>query len=299
MSMNKSVEFSKSTELTRLWKNDLKGILLTIRCPQNFHEAVTLIENSLMWQKLYSDWDNLPGRQRVHRWKAFLDEIVSLAYKTRPFCIQCGDCCKQGSPTLHKKDRQLLDKGVLKTSHLITLRKGEMAYSAIERRVVFLKEEMIKLKEKPGSRECIFLNHDNKCSTYQNRPLQCITLECWNPGKLEALYKRNPKLNRHDIVAKSKMLYEIIEAHEQRCSYESLKAAFKGLEKHQDEIEVLELLAYDTECRPFFMENLGLVSEEMDFYFGRPFSLTIQKMFGYRVEEESPSSFVLVSPGFS
>lgn len=292
--MNQAVESIKSTELTRLWKDNLKVVLFTIRSPQNFQEAVTLIENSLVWNKLYSDWDNLPVHKRLHRWKVFIDEITSLAYKTRPFCIQCGDCCKQGSPTLHKEDKQLLYRGILKTLHLVTLRKGEIAYSAIEGQIVFLKNEMIKLKEKPGSRECIFLNQDNKCSIYQSRPLQCITLECWNPTKLEEVYKRNTKLTRNDIIDKSEMLHDIIEAHEQRCSYDSLKAAFKSLETHKDEMQVLELLAYDTECRPFFMENLGLVSEEMDFYFGSPFYLTIQKMFGCSVKEESPGSFVLV-----
>ena len=291
--MNNVINLIKSTELVNLWKDNLKVIMLKIRSHHNFHEAVKLVENSLIWYKLYSDWDKLPNHEKLSRWKTFLDEMVGLAYKTRPFCIKCGDCCKQGSPTLHKEDKQLFDMGIFKTSDLMTLRKGEMAYTPIEGRVVFLKEEMIKLKEKQGSRECIFLLN-NKCKIYQTRPLQCITLECWNPWKLESVYKRDEKLTRKDIVDKAEVLNEIIEAHEQRCSYNSIKAAFKNLETHKDEMQVLELLAYDTECRPFFSESLGLASEEMEFYFGRPFLLTIQKMFGYTVKEEKHGSFVLV-----
>jgi Fe-S-cluster containining protein len=289
----RSIELHQSDDLTQRWKEHLKEVLAKIRSPENFYKAVKVIESSLIWQKLYTDWDKLTSQKRLYRWKAFLEEIVKVSYQTRPFCIQCGDCCAKGSPTLHKQDLQLIEKGILKVSHLMTLRKAEMAYSPIEGKLISLTEEMIKIKEKPDSRVCIFLTQSNKCTIYRNRPQQCIALECWNPGKLEGVYKKRKVLRRKDILYENDMLIEIIEAHEQRCSYENLKAAFKNFEAHKNESQVFELLAYDTECRPFFVEHLGLMPDEMSFYFGRPLIQTIQHMFGYRVKVENDNSYVL------
>ena len=287
----RAIELHRSGELTHIWKEHLKEVSAQIRRPENFDNAVKLIENGLVWQKLYTDWDKLTPEKRVCRWKAFLEEIVKVSYQARPFCIQCGDCCSKGSPVLHKADLQLIGNGILKKSHLMTLRKGETAYSPIEGSLISLKEEMIKIKEQPDSRACIFLS--NNCKIYRNRPQQCIALECWNPGKIEALCKGMDNLSRKELLHENDILMEIIEAHEQRCSYENLQAAFKNYQTHNDHEEVLELLAYDTECRPFFMEHLGLMPDEMSFYFGRPLIRTIQHMFGCRVKAENDGSYVL------
>jgi len=55
-------------------------------------------------------------------------------------------------------------------------------------------------------------------------------------------------------------------------------------------VELLEILRYDYELRPFISKKLGLPSDEMDFIFGRPLIQTIM-MFGLQVIREPDGSF--------
>ena len=172
--------------------------------PENFDIAVTQIETCLVWNTLSNDWDKLSFHERATRWNLFCDDIVRTAYKTRPYCIRCDECCKKAPPTFHQEDKELFDKGLLKRTDVYTLRSAEMVHSRIENRSYPLKEEMIKVKGKPETGECVFLTREG-CSIYEHRPIQCKRFECWNPRNLINTFKGN-KLTRKDIVHHSEIM---------------------------------------------------------------------------------------------
>ena len=282
----------RTHELHDIWKQYLREILQHIHVPEKFDEAVTNIDTSLSWTTLHNDWEKMSFQERSHRWTLFCDDITRAAYKTRPYCVRCGQCCKKAPPALHHKDRELFTKGILKRSDTYTLRIGEMVHSHIENNTYPLKEEMIKIKEKPGTRECNFLNNTS-CSLYENRPIQCKRFECWSPQKLIDTFKED-RLTRRDILEKTDILAEIIDYHEKKCSYSLLTDGFRELEKEGDEEKVFDILSCDTAIRPFIKEKLSLSPDELDFLFGRPFMVTV-KMFGYCIKQNNDNHFVLES----
>ena len=74
-------------------------------------------------------------------------------------------------------------------SSLVTFRKGELAYHPTLGRLIELPSDMIKIKGKNGGHECIFFDETkNLCTIYEFRPLECRTLECWDPGPLMELF---------------------------------------------------------------------------------------------------------------
>lgn len=280
----------RAHELSDIWKQSLKETLNRMHVPDKFEQAVENIDNSLSWSMLHKDWDKLPFDERAKRWDLFCDDITRAAYKFRPYCVLCGQCCQKAPPTLHLQDRELFHQGILKRDDVYTLRRGEMVYSRIENKTYPLKDEIIKIREKPGTKECIFLNQTS-CSIYDNRPIQCQRFECWSPQKLISTFKED-RLTRKDIIKDSDELAGVIDYHDKKCSYLSLKDAFKELEKEGRDEKVFDILAYDTALRPFIQKKLSLNPGELDFLFGRPFLLTV-KMFGYRIKHCNDSNFVL------
>ncbi len=139
------------------------------------------------------------------------------AYATRPYCLRCGDCCRQGSPTLYVEDMTILRQGIIKRLDLLTLRPGEIGFSNATQDLVLLPEERIKIKEKPGGRECLFLDSETKgCSIYEDRPLQCRVMECWNPDNFQGL-NSHTFLSRKELLNPDDPLIPIIESHTKRC----------------------------------------------------------------------------------
>jgi Fe-S-cluster containining protein len=281
-------------ELNKYCKHYLKDILKRMHAPENFDLAVDYMQGTLSWNTLHYDWDNLSIHERGKRWNLFCEDIIRAAYKTRPYCIRCGDCCKKAPPTLHHQDKTLFDQGILQKTDVFTLRKGELVHSGMDNTHYPLKEEMIKVKEKPGTKECIFLTHSS-CSIYEYRPLQCKNFECWSTQDLIDTFKQK-KLTRKDIVKETEIISEIIDYHEKRCSYASLKEGFRQLEKEGIDRTVLDILSYDTALRTYIQEKLALKIAEMGFYFGRAFQQTV-KMFGYRIRQDKDARFVLEYDG--
>lgn len=210
-------------------------------------------------------------------------------------CERCGECCIMGSPTLHLSDLKLFEDNVITLNDVYSIRKGELVYDNVGEELDFLKEEMIKIKELPASKTCIF--HDAEgagCAVYSKRPLQCVYFECWNPRKfLETL--SDEKLSREDLFYQSPALREIIATHEERCSYKRIGALFEEVQDGSAEAadEILGVLQFDTDIRPFMVEKLNISQESSALVFGRPLISTI-KMFGYSVEKDPDGAYRLV-----
>lgn len=198
-------------------------------------------------------------------------------------CKRCGECCRRSSPTLHLEDRDIILKGIIPFRDLYTLRKGEKAYDNLNQTLVNLQEELIKVKEKRNSRECIFFDSlSSSCTIYEHRPLQCRVFLCSKPERSRALFKRK-KLKRTDLVNTPEIL-TIIDAHNQRvdmnCFIETVESLSRS-DRMKD--ETVELILYDMHFRKFIKEKLPLNPDEIQFYLGRSL-YEILKDFGIELD---------------
>ena len=197
-------------------------------------------------------------------------------------CILCGTCCKKGGPSFHLADKHLIDKGVILSKYLFTIRKGELAYDNVRQELLPLSSELIKLKGKNDSSTCIFFNEgEKKCEIYKNRPVECKALKCWDTREIEKIYSKN-RLTRKDLLFDVEGLWELVNDHQSRCSYEKIKKMLQKQDDSNNDIqkEILEIIRYDTQIRHLVVEKGGMDSEILDFLFGRPLTLTI-KSFGF------------------
>ena len=210
-------------------------------------------------------------------------------------CERCGECCVNGSPTLHLSDFKLFEEKIVTLNNVYTLRKGELVYDNVGEELDYLKDEMIKVKELPGSKTCIFYDSDDRgCSIYSTRPLQCVKFECWNPKKFFSSINEE-KLSREDLFHQSPTLKKIITTYEEKCSYEKLGELFEETQKGNRDAadEILEILQYDTAIRPFIGEKLTIPGKSIDLVLGRPLVSTI-KMFGYKVVGDEEGNYSLM-----
>ena len=189
-------------------------------------------------------------------------------------CIRCGECCEKGGPALHSEDRIFLQKGTLRPIHLFTLRAGELAYHPLEERLIELSDEMIKIKGRDGSSACTFYDAQQKaCSIYEDRPLECRVLKCWDTGEVEGLFMKD-LLSRLDLCPKGSVVAEMISAYERSFSpsrvygFLSEAASTEGAQETRPEIE--QVVSTDDAFRQKVAKTLGLKEEELEFFFGRP-----------------------------
>ena len=206
---------------------------------------------------------------------------------SRTHCIRCGTCCMKGGPTLHEEDAILFSKGVLKRKHVYTLRKSEVVRN-IDDALMVLEQEIIKIKGQGEAWSCMFYDDDQRaCGIYTHRPLECRALKCWDLRGFKKVMAR-PCLQRSDLIKPDDGILKIISAHDQRCAYETLESAVRGLEGPDPDKAVgsiVALLQYDHYIRPFLTEKLKVDPNAMDFFFGRPLTTTI-RMFGLCVKQE-------------
>jgi Fe-S-cluster containining protein len=201
-------------------------------------------------------------------------------------CIRCGICCTKGGPGFHHADKALIEKGVIHSRYLYTLRKGELAYDNVRQCLAPVADDVIKLKGRDDSWTCFYFDEDQKaCDIYDSRPLECRTLQCWDTQPLEAIYDKN-RLTRKDLVSDIKGLWELICDHQKRCDYgkiQKLVDALNGPEKKGAQKELIEVIQYDSEIRKLVVSDGGLEVEMLDFLFGRPLIKTLGN-YGLRVD---------------
>jgi Fe-S-cluster containining protein len=197
-------------------------------------------------------------------------------------CIRCGTCCKKGGPCFHLRDKHLIDKGIILSKYLFTIRKGELAYDNVREELLPLSSELIKIKSKNNSSTCIFFNEsEKKCEIYKNRPVECKTLKCWDTREIEETYSKN-RLTRKDLLFDIEGLWKLVKDHQSRCSYVKIKKMLQNQDNSKNAIkkEILEMIRYDNQIRHLVVKEGGMDSEILDFLFGRPLTVTI-KTFGF------------------
>jgi Fe-S-cluster containining protein len=277
----------------------LRRVLDALHVAHHFDEVAGRVKGSQWFRELEGGWALLDPHSRSHRWQELMARLIEISYSSRPYCVRCGECCREGSPSLHLEDRGLWAQGLLSPRDLFTLRKGELVRLNIEGSLGPLPEELVKIKPHPETGYCVFYREqDCSCSIYEHRPLQCRVQACWAPGSLKELW-HTQKLTRRDLLRDDQEMLEIIRAHDDRCAPEKLEAAHAEWCKSAREAAlepILDQLRYDTALRALVTERLGLADEELQFFFGRSL-IHLVRAYGLRVDREGDGTYRLVLDG--
>jgi len=208
--------------------------------------------------------------------------------KTISECIRCGTCCEKGGPCFHIEDRMLIEKGKIPSKYLYTIRKGELAHDNVKGCLTPVDSDIIKIKGKKDGWTCIFFDEVKKgCTIYDDRPLECRALKCWDTCELEQIYA-NTRLTRTDLVSEVKGLWELIKEHQACCDYKKIQPLIKNLVGSKNihaRRKLLEIIRYDAEIRKLVVARGGLDPEMLDFLFGRPLTKTLEN-YGIKIRPD-------------
>jgi Fe-S-cluster containining protein len=203
-------------------------------------------------------------------------------------CLRCGTCCTKGGPALHLRDRPLVESGAILASRLYTLRKGEIARDPVRKGLITVGTDVIKVKGRPDAWTCVFFDGEKKrCRVYDDRPLECRAMECWDTREIERVC-RSAHLTRKDLLREAAGLWDFIDAHEKRCGYDEVRrlAADPASGTGGPAAGVLlEMIRYDAAVRELAVEKGNVDPAHLEFLFGRPLARTIRG-FGLRLETE-------------
>lgn len=253
------------------------------------------IEQCEVYLEVRANWESIDPAKRLDAWKRLLVAAEQACRTVLPVCIRCGQCCRMGSPTLHVEDLPLLKEGKIPWEKLIALRKGEPARSPFDGKAFVLSEERIKIAEKDGSRECVFLlSEANRCSIYSDRPLQCRAQGCWDPIPARDTAEL-PFLHRKHIFEGIGLLLDVIAEHESRCGFHALSQAFEqlGASGGENVEQVLSLFSYEDHFRTFVSEKFQIPPHYLELLLGRSFA-RMAPIFGFQVLEEADGTRRLV-----
>lgn len=204
-------------------------------------------------------------------------------------CIRCGTCCKKGGPSFHLEDKVLIEKGIILSKYLYTIREDELCYDNVKESILPAASDIIKIKGQKDSITCIFFNEkENECTIYDNRPLECRALKCWDTREIERIYSKN-RLTRKDLISIIEGLWDLVEDHQRRCSYEALKFFIAVLNKDEKDEAlngIFDIIEYDAQIRELVVQKGDLDPEMTDFIFGRPITETI-RMYGFKIIKQN------------
>jgi Fe-S-cluster containining protein len=241
-------------------------------------------EQTPAYQRAAETWGRMSGEERGRAWHDLLESIPEALAEVSPVCVQCGQCCKQGSPSLHIDDLELLRTEAIPWDNLVTLRRGEPARSLQSDAAIYATEERIKLRQKAGTNECVFFDTASLCcAIHTDRPLQCRAQACWDPEPANQL-TGEPLLTRRHLFAHVAALVELLDAHDERCSFDRMREVFEELRQTEGRSvdKVIELLAFDESFRELVCEKLNVPESIGDLLFGRRLSDRV-RLFGFRV----------------
>jgi Fe-S-cluster containining protein len=269
---DEALDPERNLKAETLIRRALEKMLKEIRSPVPPEEVWPRVVSGEACRKLLRSWEEWTPQERRKGWQKAARIIERAAYATRPYCLRCGTCCRKGSPSLYRDDLPLFHRRILTRLDLITLRRGERAYSNEAERFVFLPEEQVKIREKPGSRECFFYQPEGPgCGIYEGRPRQCRRLECWNPEGYRSL-KKNKLLSRKDLLDPEDPLLPVVKTHEERCQLLRLQEWLVQAAEQVgfDEDRLLEVIHFDRHARNHLSQRFGLNRQHLDFLLGRP-----------------------------
>jgi Fe-S-cluster containining protein len=205
-------------------------------------------------------------------------------------CARCGTCCMKGGPALHDEDSSLVETGQIPLASLYTIRQGELTHDNVSGGLIRAESEIIKIKSIPGSHVCIYYKESlHACRIYENRPLECRVLECWDTGRIIQIYDQH-RLVRQKLLSAIPWVSELIETHEARCSFEEIHRLVSLREKGDPQgAEGLQALVNDdAHLRYMLIQKGNIIPDMIDFLLGRPLSETIPLQFGIKIKQALP-----------
>jgi Fe-S-cluster containining protein len=156
----------------------------------------------------------------------------------------------------------------------MTIRKGEFAFNPVSGKVEPTSQELIKIAGKGKDWSCVF--YDEKaaaCTIYNNRPLECCLLKCWDTSELISVIGKST-IKRTDIINPEDPILLIIDNHEKECPYHEVDnlIAVLASEEHKTKIlaRLIELVRKDLAIRSHAISEFGLKADFEFFIFGRP-----------------------------
>ncbi|MGO9377444.1 MAG: YkgJ family cysteine cluster protein [Dissulfurispiraceae bacterium] len=221
------------------------------------------------------------------------DKPKKKKFVTKTECDRCGCCCSGSTPSLHKEDIDLFNTSILSFDNTFTIRKGELFSVPGDQETYRSFIELIKITPKEGTEECIFYSANKGCTIYEKRPSQCAAYACWGFNDaltgLEAM-----ALGRKDLFGDVELIFDIIDRHDERCSYEKLadliETARGGAEAAAEEIS--EMLQYDAFIRDYVTEKFNIPESSLDLLLGKPMTGRISE-FGLKVEREGDEFIIM------
>jgi Fe-S-cluster containining protein len=209
-------------------------------------------------------------------------------------CIRCGTCCEKGGPGFHQEDRVLIDKGLIPSRCLYTIRKGELAYDNVQKCLMPVDSDIVKIKGKADSWTCVFFDEPNKrCSIYDDRPRECRALKCWDTRELEKMYTGH-RLTRRELISEVEGLWELIQDHQKRCDYAGIQDLIQELDSSREDNarrQLGEIIKYDIEIRELVVSKGGMDPEMLDFLFGRPLTKTLPN-YGIKIRQDGEKTII-------
>lgn len=204
---------------------------------------------------------------------------------TDGICRRCGTCCRRGGPALHLEDRALVESGRIPLSDLFTIRPGEMIHENVRNRLMPAPSDIIKIRGTDDCWACRYLEADNGCGIYGERPMECRVLECRSPESFLAVYEKD-RLTRAHLLSGSADLWQLVREHEERCDMVLLRRLFDGFSKEESRLylrRISDIIQYDRELRAVLTESGRVDPALLDFLFGRAVT-DILYMFGFRLD---------------
>ncbi len=228
------------------------------------------IEAAAGFKEAFENWNTLAPESRAAVWHRLMTTTRSRLEELGEKCVRCGECCEKGSPTLLTADLPLFQQEVLTWNDVYTLRAGEPATSR-EGEVTPLAEERLKVREVPGSRQCWFyLAATNTCRIYEQRPEQCRRQNCW--GEAPRPPAAAQLLSRRHLLSGVPEVWELVEAHQERCNLAAVAQALAALGAGQEEAGdiLFEALHFDHYLRQLLLNDWDLTPGAVELILGRP-----------------------------
>jgi Fe-S-cluster containining protein len=194
---------------------------------------------------------------------------------TPEHCRRCGTCCLKGGPVLHRADLARVRQGHLPLKDLVTICPGEPVHDNVRGRLRHTTKDLIKVQSGSGSSACRYYDAIHRgCTLYDQRPIQCRVLKCWDTKAIEALYTRG-HLSRKDLLGEIPGLWDLVDTHMRKCDHQTnvnlakqIHAAADGWETA--EAALLESMRFDQHLRDLIHAQGRPDPALLPFLFGRP-----------------------------